>query len=368
VADVHAPQQAMAMTFVLQDEEKETEFPLSPGAIAEEQRKDKVLRKKPMTQGYDTRVTEGIEVTTHNSEICVPKSLEARVIARCHECLVHPGMSGAEETIRQVFAWPGLSAQVKKFCRTCGQCQVAKKPRKRCGHPPPREADTDPWKRVNVGLVGPFDVRTPAGTHTLRAMAVMDPATNWFEIAPVPETAAEAAMETFNNAWPCCCPRPKGIGTDDGSEPEGLFKQMCSSLDTERHMSSAHNPQSQGTIERVHQVLENSSRAFELENQELSEHDPWMPFLSACAWAIRSTHQNVILMEKPRRNRMTCPQSGSAQLVGMAFVVPMRHRQCPGAAWARQTQSRAHFLDKSLKIHAMQGLCELGRRQSPLVW
>jgi hypothetical protein len=58
-----APQQAVAMTFVPQDEEKETEFPLSPGAIAKEQRKDKVLRKKLMTQGCDARVTEGIEVT-----------------------------------------------------------------------------------------------------------------------------------------------------------------------------------------------------------------------------------------------------------------------------------------------------------------
>jgi hypothetical protein len=139
------------MTFMPQDEEKETEFPLSPGAIAEEQRKGEVLRKKPVAQGCGTGVTEGIEVTTCNDKICVPKSLETRVMAWCHEHPAHPGMPGAEEAIHQVSTWPGLGAQVKKFCRACGQCQVAKKPHRRHGHPPPREADTDPWKRVNGG-------------------------------------------------------------------------------------------------------------------------------------------------------------------------------------------------------------------------
>jgi hypothetical protein len=29
-------------------------------------------------------------------------------------------------------------------------------------------------------------------------------------------------------------------------------------------------------------------------NQEINEHDPWVPFLSACAWAIRSTHHAIL--------------------------------------------------------------------------
>jgi hypothetical protein len=44
-----------------------------------------------------------------------------------------------------------------------------------------------------------------------------------------------------------------------------------------------------GIIERVHQVLGNALRTFELEKKELNTNDPWGPFLSAAAWAIRST-------------------------------------------------------------------------------
>jgi hypothetical protein len=58
-----------------------------------------------------------------------------------------------------------------------------------------------------------------------------------------PDPAAEAAMEAFNNTWLCHHPRPKDIGVDNVSEFKGLFKQMCANLDTERHMSSAHNPE-----------------------------------------------------------------------------------------------------------------------------
>ena len=39
----------------------------------------------------------------------------------------------------------------------------------------------------------------------------------------------------------------------------------------------------------MHQVLGNALRTFELEKRELDTNDPWGPFLSAAAWALRST-------------------------------------------------------------------------------
>jgi len=49
------------------------------------------------------------------------------------------------------------------------------------------------------------------------------------------------------------------------------------------------NPQSNGIIERVHQVLGDALHTFELEEQDLDETDPWTPFLAATAFAMRST-------------------------------------------------------------------------------
>jgi hypothetical protein len=55
-----------------------------------------------------------------------------------------------------------------------------------------------------------------------------------------------------------------------------------------------YNPQSNGIIERVHQVLGNALRNFELATRELDEQNPWDEFLSSAAFAIRSTHHMTL--------------------------------------------------------------------------
>jgi hypothetical protein len=74
-----------------------------------------------------------------------------------------------------------------------------------------------------------------------------------------------------------------------GSELKAQFKQMCINYGLKEKTSSSYNPQSIGIIEQVHHMLGNVLRTFELENIELDTNDPWGPFLSATAWAIRST-------------------------------------------------------------------------------
>ena len=63
---------------------------------------------------------------------------------------------------------------------------------------------------------------------------------------------------------------------------------MCDNYRMKEKPSSSYNPQSNGIVEQVHQVLGNALRTFELENKELDANDPWGHFLSAAAWAIHS--------------------------------------------------------------------------------
>ena len=58
-----------------------------------------------------------------------------------------------EATIRHVFDWRGLCEKVEEHCRTC---PMSKKQRKQYGILPLKEAETIPWKRVNVDVVGPY--------------------------------------------------------------------------------------------------------------------------------------------------------------------------------------------------------------------
>ena len=181
-------------------------------------------------------------------------------------------------------------------------CRLSKKQQKKYGHLPPKEAEELPWSRVNVDLIGPYIVRSPTTTHTLRALTMIHPVTGWFKVTDIADKNASTVMEAFNNTWLTTVmeafnnmwltryPRPKYIGYDNGSKFKAQFKQMCDNYGIKEKLSSSYNPQSNDIVEQVHQVLGNALRTFELEHKELDTKDQWGHFLNAAARrAIHST-------------------------------------------------------------------------------
>jgi hypothetical protein len=174
-------------------------------------------------------------------------------------------------------------------------CQRAKKQRKKYGHLPPKEAEAIPWKRVNVDCIGPYSVKTKKGKYTLRAMTMIDPATGWFEIGALDQPPnSYDCQKILDSLWLARYPRPMEIGHDGGGEFKWHFKDLCNNMGLKQKKGTAHNPQSNAIIERVHQVLGNTLRAFQLEERELDETDPWDEFLSSTAYAIRCTHHSTL--------------------------------------------------------------------------
>jgi hypothetical protein len=51
------------------------------------------------------------------------------------------------------------------------------KEHKKYGLLPPKIEESHPWVMVCVDLVGSFTIRTPAKTHSLLALTMIDPAT-----------------------------------------------------------------------------------------------------------------------------------------------------------------------------------------------
>jgi hypothetical protein len=100
-------------------------------------------------------------------------------------------------------------------------------------------------------------------------------------------------MEAFNNHWLSRYPRLQRIRFDNGSEFKSVFQEICSSYGIKTKLMTMYNPWSTNgiIIERVHQTLRDNVlvATFELSNRELPEYDPFGSFLSAAAWAIRST-------------------------------------------------------------------------------
>ena len=123
---------------------------------------------------------------------------------------------------------------------------------------------------------------------------MIDPATGWFETSPISDKSAVTVMTAFNNQWLCRYPRPRYIGFDNGSEFKAQFLQTCTNYGVKAKVTTSHNPQANGIIERVHQVLGNSLRTLDITNKQLETTDAWRSILSEVAFAIRSTYHTTL--------------------------------------------------------------------------
>jgi hypothetical protein len=123
---------------------------------------------------------------------------------------------------------------------------------------------------------------------------MIDPATSWFEITQYKTKGSDVIADLLERSWLCRYPWPEEIIYDNGGEFIG--PEFQSLIRDEYHIKckpiSVKNPQANAIIERVHQVIGNMIRTFEL--QDIDEDDPFEGILSAVAWAIRSTYHTTL--------------------------------------------------------------------------
>jgi hypothetical protein len=158
----------------------------------------------------------------------------------------------------------------------------------------PKIAESDIVSLVH-GLCGsggshPFTIRTPAKTHSLLALTMIDPEihTGWFEIVKATNKSATSIQDLFHNTWLAHYPQPQFIVFENGSV--GEFKQMCDNygIKANQLQVTTITAQANAIIERVHKVVNDMLRSFDLENNnehlEEQEDNPFDYFLQSTAW------------------------------------------------------------------------------------
>ena len=127
-----------------------------------------------------------------NKKIYIPTALRTRIVEWYHEQLCHPGEIRTALTISQHFTWPNLHDDVKRICSTCHTCQLTKRHTKKYGYLPPKEAESEPWVKLCVDLIGPYKIKRKRKTPLmLWAVTMIDPATGWFEIKQLKAKSAD---------------------------------------------------------------------------------------------------------------------------------------------------------------------------------
>ena len=182
--------------------------------------------------------------------------------------------------------------QIRQQIKTCPICQKNKRRNAKYGHLPLKEAEVEPWDKMCIDLIGPYKIRRK-GKPTLmcQACTFIDPATGWFEIAQIKNKQADTIANVADQEWFSRYPWPTQIIYDRGNEFLGKEFQEIIQKDygIKRKPITVRNPQANAIVERIHQVIGNMIRTFELEDRYLDEDDPWKGILCAVAFAIRST-------------------------------------------------------------------------------
>ena len=116
------------------------------------------------------------------------------------------------------------------------------------------------WDCVDLIGACPFgekDPDPPKDVHVaLHCMTMIDPATGWFEIMEIPNKHADCTANVLECAWLTRCPWPTEICVDKGREFAGKVSAALKiNFGFERKIITTHNPQSNGVIERIHQVV-----------------------------------------------------------------------------------------------------------------
>jgi hypothetical protein len=91
----------------------------------------------------------------------------------------------------------------------------------------------------------------------------------------------------------CRYPRCRHLIYNNRSEFKLHFEYLCESYGIKRKPTMVKNPQGNGILERVHQVLGQILRTAELDMANSVTPDDANVFLDNAAWAIRSTYHKV---------------------------------------------------------------------------
>ena len=281
-----------------------TQHPLNYAQMDKAQQADKSLMKtlaKPDTK-YELQEFHGGGKTRtlvcYNGKIVVPSLLQHHVVTWYHTTLCHPGINRTEETIGQHLWWPKMREHITGYVHSCPTCQKNKRKHKKYGLLPPKEAEAIPWDKMCIHLIGPYKIRRKGKKKDLvcRCVTMIDPATGWFEIHQYDDKRSITVANIAEQEWFARYPWPTQVTFDRGSEFIGKDFQHMIKQDygAKAKPITVRNPQANAIVKRIHQVIGNIIRTFELEDNYLDEEDPWKGILSATTFAVRSTYHTTL--------------------------------------------------------------------------
>ncbi|KAK7094801.1 hypothetical protein V1264_006302 [Littorina saxatilis] len=220
-------------------------------------------------------------------QVLVPQPLRRQVMEVAHDSIMggHLGVKKTSDRIQAAFYWPGLHADVTRFCRSCDICQKTI-PRGRVPKVPLQKMPLidRPFKRVAIDLIG--EIKPPSEEGHRWVLTLVDYATRYPEAVPLKkidtETVAEALVDIFSRIGV-----PEEILTDLGTQFVSECMEEVNRLLSIRHLTTTpYHPMCNGLVEKFNATLKSTLK-------KLCSEQPrqWHRYINALLFAYREVPQ-----------------------------------------------------------------------------
>ena len=198
------------------------------------------------------------------TKLVVPDCLKKQVLKDCHDSPMagHMGTHKTMALIGSKFWWRNWRQDVTQYIRECPSCQVMK-PLSGKKHGPlmPLRISNNPWESVSIDFMVGLPPTT-RGVDTL--MVFVDRLTKMVHLVPTTKNYdAQSCAEAFlTHVWRLHG-IPKEFVTDRDKVWTSTFhKELCNLIGTDRCLTTAFHPESDGQVERMNRIVQQVLRHY----------------------------------------------------------------------------------------------------------
>ena len=187
----------------------------------------------------------------------VPRSLRALTYHLLHST-IHQGQDSSVMLIASYYYWPGMTAQIKEWVKTCPKCQSCKITRYNRQALQNYPNCSDRLHTVHVDMVGPL----PESRGYRYILTMRDRSSGFVVAAPTIDKSSESVRSALLHHFIGKFGVPGTFVSDNGREfTSHLFSELCVRLGIHHQTTTSYHPQANGAIERIHRTLKTSFRA-----------------------------------------------------------------------------------------------------------